>query len=93
MRASEFMIKLADLIDCAEKLSDQHNTISAQTEEKPEQTTMIPPLQQKIELLKKVSNVESFYDDPDGTTPSEELKRMQMNAGIIPTFADDEVTE
>lgn len=96
MRASEFILKLADLVDAAEKLSDQKNNPKEEIDDnKEEQTTMIPPLQQKIELLKKVANVDSFYDDPnEERTPSEELKRMQMNAGIIPsTIADDEVTE
>jgi hypothetical protein len=82
-------------MDCAEKLSDKANNPESVSDESPAQeTTMVPPLQQKIELLKKVANVESFYDDPENTKPSDELKRMQMNAGITPTvIGDDEVTE
>ena len=35
-------------------------------EDHADQETMIPPLQQKIELLKKAVDVDSFYDDePD----------------------------
>ena len=36
-----------------------------ETEDQAEQNTMVPPLQQKIELLKKAVDVDSFYDDED----------------------------
>lgn len=42
-------------------------------------TMMIPPLQQKIELMKKMAGEESAYDPID-----EELSIMRQNAGLIP---------
>jgi len=92
MRASEFLIKLTDLVDCIEKMTIDPPEKSTD-ETTPEQSTMIPPLQQKIEILKKVANIDSFYDNPEEDKPSDELKRMQANAGILPTMIDDEVTE
>jgi len=63
----------------------------------PEQDTgdddkMIPPLQQKHELLKKVAGVDNEYDresavDCDGAEP-DELDRMKKMAGIM--IAGDE---
>ena len=46
--------------------------------------TMVPPLQQKIELLKKAVGVDNIYDtdnEPD------ELAIMKQNAGIKPEVA------
>ena len=55
-------------------------------------TTMVPPLQQKIELLKKSLNVDNEFDqgfdqieqEQEGRTPADggDLERMKQMAGI-----------
>ena len=57
-------------------------------------TTMVPPLQQKIELLKKSLNVDNEFDqgfdqieqEQEGRTPADggDLERMKQMAGIKP---------
>ena len=42
---------------------------------------MVPPLQQKMELLKKVAGVDSVYDKP-GEEPDDEVSIMKRNAGL-----------
>jgi hypothetical protein len=45
---------------------------------------MVPPLQQKIELLKKVANVDSIYGDDEEEQAEDELSIIRRNAGINP---------
>ena len=46
---------------------------------------MVPPLQQKIELLKKVAGVDSTFDNADDSEePEDELAIIKRNAGINP---------
>ena len=47
---------------------------------------MVPPLQQKIELLKKVAGVDSAFDGADAE-PEDELSIIKRNAGIHPIVA------
>lgn len=59
----------------------------------PEQDTgdndkMVPPLQQKHELLKKVAGVDNEYDREGGEQQPDELDRMKKMAGIV--IAGDE---
>jgi hypothetical protein len=59
--------------------------------------TFVPPLQAKIELLKKAVNVDSIYDTagPDedltgqGADNEDDLARMKKMAGINPVVADE----
>lgn len=44
---------------------------------------MIPPLQAKLELLKKATGVESAYDDETDQLP-DELELLKKNAGVAP---------
>lgn len=57
---------------------------------------MVPPLQQKMELLKKVAGVDSVYDKP-GEEPNDEVSIMKRNAGIpasvVMSVEDDDVME
>ena len=58
----------------------------------------IPPLQLKLELLKKATGVENVYDDPkneqDPSNSYDELAHIKRNAGInvvaIDALGDDE---
>ena len=51
---------------------------------------MVPPLQQKMELLKKAVDVDSIYDEPesdcgcDSGAEDDEMTIMRRNAGINP---------
>jgi hypothetical protein len=47
-------------------------------------TTFVPPLQAKIELLKKAVDVDSIYDQG-----GDELAQMKKHAGINPVVADE----
>jgi hypothetical protein len=89
MRASEILRKLADVIDSQESGQEQSTEITNRPEQaevtadntdNTETTTMVAPLQQKIELLKKVAGVDSIYDDECGQP--DELDIMKQNAGI-----------
>jgi len=45
-----------------------------------EKTVMVPPLQQKLELLKKAAGVDNIYDDEAGE--ADPLNQMKKMAGI-----------
>lgn len=53
----------------------------------------IPPLQLKLELLKKATGVENVYDAPDEEDEEahsfNELEAIKRNAGISPTVISD----
>ena len=100
MRAAEILRSIADMVDKAEsKKSDSaHNpnqaklTVMAKPEPQAPETpatdttvdTMVPPLQQKMELLKKAVGVDSIYDTEE---EPDELDILKQNAGIRPEVA------
>ena len=108
MRASEILRKLADVIDAQEGGEIAPVAVQAQqpnvrvalapaqqpAAEQPQTaiTTFVPPLQAKIELLKKAVDVDSIYDKG-----GDELAQMKKRAGINPAAldaaADDEPLE
>lgn len=55
MRAVEFLRKLADALAVID------NDSSEETQEQP--AVMVPPLQQKIEILKKSQGIDNVYDN------------------------------
>lgn len=67
---------LSDLTDLHSMRSIVHKQAAIEQSSTPsdsaEQEVMIPPLQQKIELLKKAVNVDSHYDDQDNSDNSDE---------------------
>ena len=76
---------------------DEHTAIKSDETE-----VMVPPLQQKIELMKKLSGVESVYDETpcecegecicgakNESTDEEELAILKKNAGLAVAVADD----
>lgn len=94
MRASEILRKLADVIDSADgqetapQAPAQHPNVRVAlapaeqpAAEQPQVavTTFVPPLQAKIELLKKAVDVDSIYDQG-----GDELGQMKKMAGINP---------
>lgn len=92
MKAAEILRKLADLIDTH---SDDQRAVPAvelapvevDNTDNTETSTMVPPLQQKLELLKKATDVESHFDDeetPCNSAEDAELALMKQRAGISP---------
>lgn len=69
----------------------------AELDDTSEKTTMIAPLQQKLELLKKAVDVDSYYDDHDDSGQAEvevdvvpdEVEDMKRLAGIMILGGDD----
>ena len=104
MRASEILRKLADVIDSqeAQQVAPQPPVsqrtavkVALAPAEQPEAeqpqtavTTFVPPLQAKIELLKKAVDVDSIYDEG-----GDELQQMKKNAGINPVVADEAASD
>jgi hypothetical protein len=97
MRASEILRKLADVIDSADgqetapQAAHPNVRVALAPAEQPaaEQpqvavTTFVPPLQAKIELLKKAVDVDSIYDQG-----GDELGQMKKMAGINPVVASE----
>jgi len=68
MKISELVGDLSNLFgSLAEepKVEKDQNDSLAQNDEPSTDNVMIPPLQQKIELLKRAVNVDNFYDDQE----------------------------
>ena len=93
MKLSDIMRDIADLIDqkIGQDIDDGGATNSHLTPVQPpepemkDEPVMVPPLQQKHELLKKVAGVDNAYDqegDADSNNP-DELDRMKKMAGIV----------
>lgn len=84
MKAAEILRKLADMIDTHSDDQVQAATtveltpVDVDSTDNTELSTMVPPLQAKLELLKKAVDVDSHYDQDD------ELELMKQRAGISP---------
>ena len=106
MKAAEILRKLADLIDQNSSNSEPQATpavdlvpVEVDNTDNTETSVMVPPLQAKLELLKKATGVENHYDDEEcGCEEApDELEIMKQRAGINPTVvhiaSDDEPLE
>jgi hypothetical protein len=97
MRISDILRKIADGIDSeqVEQPSVPNGPaeveVSADLDDHTETDTMVPPLQQKIELLKKAVGVDNVYDN-EGFDQPDELEQIKKNAGIATLMiaSDDE---
>lgn len=98
MKASEILRKLADVIDSVEggemaqpePQAAQPSMSVALAPVEPAQTavtTFVPPLQAKIELLKKAVDVDSIYNQGD------EIAQLKKSAGIHPVVADEAASD
>lgn len=108
MKAAEILRKLADMIDQHSTEGDVERPVNSvphaelepvdvDNTDNTETSTMVPPLQQKIELLKKSVGVDNHYDDEESCGCSEEpdeLEIIKQHAGIRPVAlhiaSDDE---
>jgi hypothetical protein len=90
MKAAEILRKLADLIDGQSEEQPQATPavelapVEVDNTDNTELSTMVPPLQAKLELLKKATGVESHYDEetPCDSAEDAELALMKQRAGI-----------
>ena len=96
MNPSDLMRKLADMIDSDGR--PENSTAGGvtllkvvpggiYTGEHPDETdteTMVPPLQQKMELMKKMAGEESIYGEPE-----DELDAIKKNAGLLGLASDE----
>lgn len=84
MKTAEILRKLADLVDTVESDGAPQDNVPD------ELGTMVPPLQQKIEILKKSQGIDNVYDQQ-----ADELDQVKKNAGlaVITTAEEDEPFE
>ena len=75
MKAAEFLRKLADALAVIED--------DGVSDAQPEQDVMVPPLQQKIEILKKSQGIDNIYND----------NNVSDNTVIVTTAEEDEPFE
>jgi hypothetical protein len=88
MKISDLLRQLADKMELDNSKTplsiastDSADTNSvAQGEDNPEFNTMVSPLQQKMELIKKHSGIDNIYDNTD--EKSDELDQLKKNAGL-----------
>ena len=96
MKMADILHSIADMLDKHEeqdiggdnlgKEADdfQHEVEKVGKEEEGDGTTMVPPLQQKLELLKKVSGVPNMFDQGD-----DELDDIKKLTGIKAVIAHE----
>ena len=92
MRIGDIVHKIAEIIDAVEQ-PEKDGVTPAGNDREPEDL-FVPPLQQKMELLKKAVGVENIYDDgrpgeqgdvnANAPTPEEEeaLAQLMQRAGV-----------
>lgn len=76
MRAAEFLRKLADALAVIEQDSEPETSVQPDV--------MVPPLQQKIEILKKSQGIDNIYDDGESSS---------ADAVVVTTAEEDEPFE
>lgn len=93
MKMSDVLRDLADLLDqkSAEVAAPVDQPIvtvqdaGVSTDDKESEVgTFVPPLQQKLELLKKATGVENSFDDNQSVANADELDRIKKLGGIAP---------
>jgi hypothetical protein len=96
MKLSDIMRDIADLLDQQGDnpqggATNSHlKPVQAPEPELDDEPVMVPALQQKHELLKKVAGVPNAYDN-EGSEETGELDRMRKMAGIV--VAGDEIDD
>ena len=98
MKISEILRSLADLVDVIGPESSGESSLATQPDD-----IFVPPLQLKLELLKKATGVESLYSDEKSKKKSkkkgktadkkfansyDELSVIKKNAGMSPVVLD-----
>jgi hypothetical protein len=89
MKLSDIMRDIADLLDQQGDdpqggATNSHlKPVQAPEPELSDEPLMVPPLQQKHELLKKVAGVDNTYGNDNQPEPGDDLGRMRKMAGIV----------
>ena len=92
MKMSDILRDLAELLDqhqgqgadMSQNMTQQRmKPIQAPEPELSDEPLMVPPLQQKHELLKKVAGVDNTYGNNEEPEQGDELGRMRKMAGIV----------
>ena len=110
MKASEILHGLAELLgqleasqETTQATTSPFTPVNQEPESVDQAGTFVPPLQSKLELLKKAVNVDSIYDEagPDedltgqGADNEDELAVIKRMAGIAvhPVVADEAASD
>jgi hypothetical protein len=99
MRASEILRKFADMLDQGSPAS-KHNRLTPVDVEPgdngADQPKMVPPLQAKLEILKKSEGLPNVYDECACDEEPDELDMIKKRAGIttsqIEASEDNDIT-
>jgi hypothetical protein len=92
MKMSDILRDLAELLDqhqgqgadMSQNMTQQRmKPIQAPEPELSDEPLMVPPLQQKHELLKKVAGVDNTYGNGEEPEQGDDLSRMRKMAGIV----------
>ena len=84
MKPSEILRSLADMLDA--KAQEQTPELAQQPDD-----LFVPPLQLKLELLKKATDVENIYAEEEeqrAANSYDELDMIKRNAGLNPVVID-----
>ena len=107
MNIAEILRKLADTVDGVESADRPTNSVQhaelapveVDNTDNTETTVVVPPLQAKLELLKKSMGMDNAYDEatPCDSAEDAELALIKQRAGVpviaVQEMADDEPTE
>jgi hypothetical protein len=101
MKMADILHSIADMLDQhseeerasagnMEKSADdfQHEVGEVDHNDDSNSTTMVPPLQQKLELLKKASGVPNMFDDGDKPDELDDIKKLTGITAVM--HGDDE---
>lgn len=90
MKIADILRNLADKMDRIESGSgnDDMAAVSQPVDDTEPEPTMISPLQQKLEILKKTAGIDSFYDDE--TDELDRIKKLTGIKAVIQHEADDD---
>ena len=97
MKLSDIMRDIADLLDQqgGDPQGGATNThlkpVQAAEPELSDEPLMVPPLQQKHELLKKVAGVDNTYGNDEQPEQGDDLGRMRKMAGIVVAGDENDV--
>jgi hypothetical protein len=93
MKMSDILRKMADVVDAqsmsTNSTASRTRPVDVESPEDVEGAVMVPPLQAKLEILKKSEGIPNVYDEDE----SDELVKIKKNAGLTAAqheAADDE---
>lgn len=100
MKASEILRKFADMLDQGSETNAQHRLTPVTVQPGDNggsQLKMVPPLQAKLEILKKSEGLPNVYDDSCNTDDEfDELSVLKKRAGLsasqIESSEDTDIT-